>query len=132
VTYGNWYPEKTSRLGQNLRRNLCDAKKLVLAPVLVLRDGSLLQLFIRLYEQVFGSSCMAAKLIVVISLCFVDPLPGAETMDCCAARRLPCRSPMFTTGVCAKIAPLQPRTRPRAVPISMSFLKTMMTSPLSR
>jgi hypothetical protein len=44
--------------------------------VLVLRDGSLLQLFIRLYEQVFGSSCMAAKLIVVISLCFVDPLPG--------------------------------------------------------
>jgi hypothetical protein len=47
-----------------------------LAPVLVRGDCSLLQLFICLDEQFLGSSRMAAELVVVVLLCFVDPLPG--------------------------------------------------------
>src|SRR5271154_3825155 len=50
--------------------------QLLLAPVLVRRDCSLLQLLICLDEQILGSSCMAAELVVVVLLRFVDPLPG--------------------------------------------------------
>src|SRR5271156_2595459 len=46
-----------------------------LSPFLVCYDCSLLQLLIGLSEQLLSSSRMAAKLVAVVLLCFVDPLP---------------------------------------------------------